>query len=472
MPCFKRKAKREGSSNDGKKEEEVRVGGGHAESQEVGVGNSVLVGEGQGSSQGSEETLLKIPGAIVHLVDGEESAHLATGVFALVRLAAQDGKGIAVFAKVGDDLQWPLAKDVPTAKLDENHYFFTLHVPPEVEGGDNGDSAHGYDGSDLLNYGVTFANDGGQSLLAELDKYLEQYSFFSLPQVVQGTPERKAELEKEVKEKRKGRLDRLEDYMFRKPNPPAKPITIPEDAKFNAVPTSISSPTEKKKYVEEKSSAYWTTLAPNVEEYSSSMAKGIASQSNTVVKGLFWCSDATVKQLERLGDYAKAHIKTKEKPSEISPRTMRNLRRVKKMSRMTERVAKGVLAGVITATGLASGSVMRSRAGKKFFRMLPGEVALVSLDAFGKVFDAVELAGKSVLNGTRVVTCGVVAHRYGDQAAEATHEGLSTVGHVFSTAWTVSKIRKAFNPNRASSKLSKRTLLKAALKGNGPAPAS
>lgn len=57
------------------------------------------------------------------------------------------------------------------------------------------------------------------------------------------------------------------------------------------------------------------------------------------------------------------------------------------MSRMTERIAKGVLVGIITATGLASGPVMRSKAGKKFFRMLPGEVALVSLDAFGNVLN-------------------------------------------------------------------------------------
>ncbi|MCO5562993.1 hypothetical protein L7F22_016629 [Adiantum nelumboides] len=464
MPWFTSNVRQEGSSNDGnKKKEEDAITGKRAEMEEVEGGNSVIVGDGQGSSQGSEETLLKIPGAIVHLVDGEESAHLATGVFSLLRLAAQDGKGIAVFAKVGDDLQWPLTKDVPTAKLDANHYFFTLHVPPELEDGEDDGQTRAQNGPEMLNYGVTFTNDGGQSLLVELDKYLEQYSFFSLPQIVQGAPERKAEFEREVKEKGKGRLDRLEEYLFGKPNPPAKPIVIPEDAKLNAVPTSISSPTEKKKYVEDKSSAYWTTLAPNVEEYSSSMAKGIAGQSNTVIKGLFWCSDATVQQLERLGDYAKANIKTKDKPTKISPRTLRNLRRVKKMSRMTERVAKGVLAGVITATGLASASVMRSRAGKKFFRMLPGEVALVSLDAFGKVFDAVEVAGKSVLTSTRVVACGVVSHRYGDQAAEAAHESLSTVGHVFSTAWTISKIRKALNPNRASSKLSKRGLMKAAL---------
>ena len=58
--------------------------------------------------------------------------------------------------------------------------------------------------------------------------------------------------------------------------------------------------------------------------------------------------------------------------------------RVKKISKTTERFAKGVLTGVITATNFVSVSAIKSKAGKKLFKMLPGEVALVSLDAFGK----------------------------------------------------------------------------------------
>lgn len=53
------------------------------------------------------------------------------------------------------------------------------------------------------------------------------------------------------------------------------------------------------------------------------------------------------------------------------------------MSRATENVAKGVLKGIVTTAGFFSGSVIKSRAGKKIFKLMPGEVALVSLDAFG-----------------------------------------------------------------------------------------
>lgn len=36
--------------------------------------------------------------------------------------------------------------------------------------------------------------------------------------------------------------------------------------------------------------------------------------------------------------------------------------------------------------------------------------------------------------------------RYGDQAGDATQEGLHAAGHAIGTAWAVFKIRKALNP--------------------------
>lgn len=60
--------------------------------------------------------------------------------------------------------------------------------------------------------------------------------------------------------------------------------------------------------------------------------------------------------------------------------------RVRKMSQATENVAKSVLLGVVKTAGFFSGSVIKSRAGKKIFKLMPGEVALVSLDAFGELY--------------------------------------------------------------------------------------
>lgn len=58
------------------------------------------------------------------------------------------------------------------------------------------------------------------------------------------------------------------------------------------------------------------------------------------------------------------------------------LYRVKKVTKMTESVAHGVLSGVIKVSGFFTSSVANSKAGKKFFSLLPGEVVLASLDGF------------------------------------------------------------------------------------------
>ena len=50
---------------------------------------------------------------------------------------------------------------------------------------------------------------------------------------------------------------------------------------------------------------------------------------------------------------------------------------------MSEKVANGVLSGVIKVSGYFTSSVANSKVGKKFFGMLPGEMVLASLDGFG-----------------------------------------------------------------------------------------
>lgn len=56
--------------------------------------------------------------------------------------------------------------------------------------------------------------------------------------------------------------------------------------------------------------------------------------------------------------------------------------RVKRVTKMTEKVANGVLSGVVTVSGIFTSSVVNSKIGKKFFSLLPGEVLLASLDGF------------------------------------------------------------------------------------------
>ncbi|CAI9104737.1 OLC1v1003474C1 [Oldenlandia corymbosa var. corymbosa] len=359
--------------------------------------------------ESSEEVVIKIPGAIVHLIDKKQSVELASGDFTIVKLK-QGANVVAVLARVGTEIQWPLAKDEAAVKLDESHYFFTLRVPPETEDGDKVD-----DGENVLNYGLTIAAKGKEQerLLRDLDGVLGMYSAFRVEKVAAKAPQegwwaaaKDVSPEEMVKDKKKGEM------------------------------------------VEKSSAAYWTTLAPNVEDYSGGMARMIAAGSGHVVKGILWCGDVTVDRLKWGNEFLKKRMGA-GKESSISPETLRRMKRVKKLTKMSEKVATGILSGVVKVSGFFTSSIANSKPGKKFFSLLPGEIVLASLDGFNKVCDAVEVAGKNVMSTTAVVTTGLVNHRYGEKAAEVTHDGLGAAGHAIGTAWAVFKIRKALNPKSA-----------------------
>lgn len=55
------------------------------------------------------------------------------------------------------------------------------------------------------------------------------------------------------------------------------------------------------------------------------------------------------------------------------------------MTKMTEKVANGVLSGVVKVSGFFSSSVINSKAGQKLFGLLPGEMVLATLDGFSKL---------------------------------------------------------------------------------------
>lgn len=307
-------------------------------------------------------------------------------------------------------------------KVDESHYFFSFRVPKgsDPDGGVDEEE-------DLLSYGLTIASKGQEAVLKELDAVLENCSCFSVQR---------------VSEKAKKKGEALDGSV-------AKEVS-PRDLEEK----------KKKEMMEGRCAAYWTTLAPNVEDYSGSAAKMIASGSGHVVKGILWCGDVTMDRLKWGNQVMKRRISPGSQ-AEVSPQTLKRIRRVKRVTKMTEKVANGFLSGVVKVSGFFTSSVINSKAGKKFFSLLPGEVVLASLDGFSKVCDAVEIAGKNVMSTSSTVTTELVDHRYGAQAAEATSEGFSAAGHALGTAWAAFKIRKAINPK---SVLKPTTLAKAGAK--------
>ncbi|GAB2224436.1 hypothetical protein Droror1_Dr00005195 [Drosera rotundifolia] len=364
-----------------------------------------------------EESLITIPGAILHLIDPDHSLPLASGTFSLLRLR-HGPTLLALLARIQDSsdstnvVQWPLTKDETSAvKIDDSHYFFSL--PPE----------EGESESETLNYGLTFAAKGQEKLLKELDGLLGNYCVFSVQRV--------------VVEKGGGVLDG----------------SVAKETR----PEEVMKEKKTREVMAERSGAYWTTLAPNVEEYSGTAARLIAAGSGKMVQGILWCGDVTVERLRWGNEVLMKRIAEGKKDTAVSPQTMKRIKRAKRVTKMTEKVANGVLSGVLKVSGFFTSSVANSKIGKKFFNLLPGEIVLASLDGFNKICDAAEVAGKNIMSTSSTVTTGLVTHRYGEDAGKATNEGLDAAGHAIGIAWAAFKLRKALNAKGAlkSSSLAK-----------------
>ncbi|XVE82468.1 hypothetical protein DITRI_Ditri16bG0007100 [Diplodiscus trichospermus] len=387
-----------------------------------------------------EEVLIAIPGAIVNLIDTSYSVELACGDFTVIRLW-QGQDIVAVLARVADEIQWPLTKDGTAVKLDDSHYFFSLQLPKEANSSDSDDDRKkrkkktSSDASDLLSYGLTFASKGQEYLLRELDVILQCYSCFTAQKV-----------EQKGEEVLDGAVAAAKEMS-------------PADLKSES----------KKEVMEERCAAYWTTLAPNVEDYSGRAAKMIATGSGQLIKGILWCGDVTVDRLKRGNEALKNRMSPAEKNAEISPETLKRIKRVKKVTKMTQKVANGVLSGVVKVSGYFTSSVANSKVGKKVFSLLPGEIVLASLDGFNRICDAIEVAGKNIMSTSSTVTTELVNQRYGEKAAAATNEGLDAAGHALGTAWAAFKIRQALNPKSGlkPSKLAKAVAKAAAAEVKG-----
>ncbi|KAF3442973.1 hypothetical protein FNV43_RR16891 [Rhamnella rubrinervis] len=203
----------------------------------------------------------------------------------------------------------------------------------------------------------------------------------------------------------------------------------------------------------------WKEFAPRVEDYNNFLAKAIAGGTGQIVKGLFKCSNAYTNQVQKGGELTltggveerngatnKGNYRSNNTGSTKKSGLNKNLKRVRKLSKMTEKLSKSMLDGVGIATGAVMAPLVKSQAGKAFMAMVPGEVLLASLDAVNKVLDAVEVAEKQALSATSSATTRMVSNRFGESAGEATGDALATAGHCACTAWNIFKIRKAINP--------------------------
>ncbi|OMO58302.1 Senescence/spartin-associated [Corchorus olitorius] len=169
----------------------------------------------------------------------------------------------------------------------------------------------------------------------------------------------------------------------------------------------------------------WKDYAPRIEDYNNVLARAIAGGTGQIVKGIFKCTNAYTSQVEKgAGDIIlrqpsmEKNRMTASNGYESSGATSKSgvnksLKRVRKLSKMTEKMSKAMLDMVGVASGTVMAPLVNSKPGKAFLSMVPGEVLLASLDA----------------------------------VREATGDALATAGHCANTAWNIFKIRKAFTPS-------------------------
>ena len=84
---------------------------------------------------------------------------------------------------------------------------------------------------------------------------------------------------------------------------------------------------DKKEEIEEQSAAFWTTIAPNVDEYSSSVARLIAKGSGQLVRGIIWCGDITATGLKCGEAVLKKGAGANGKPTQVKPSSLKRMKR-------------------------------------------------------------------------------------------------------------------------------------------------
>ncbi|XP_006853695.2 senescence/dehydration-associated protein At4g35985, chloroplastic [Amborella trichopoda] len=334
-----------------------------------------------------QQLLFTSPYTTAYLIDpANPPLELTRGDFSVLQLTRGD-EFLATIIQIGD-LLWPLAKDEPVVKLDWSHYLFSFKVSPKLSPGFGRSTK-------IINYGVTFS--GG---CEGLDELLAHYSCFI------ANNGNKSEKRRE----KGGNWDERE---------------------------------------REREEMFWGGVREGVGEYNGVVLRAMEGGSGEVVDGVFKCTEAYCNEIRKGGHFFRERGKERREVSggrKNTTRARRSIKRARKLSKMTEKMSLALLNGVELATGSIAGPLIRSAAGKKLTRSVPGEVLLGSLDAVNTVMDSVETAGRKALSSTSRTTSRLVANRFGEDAGEVTGDIMATAGHCMGTAWNVFKIRKAINP--------------------------
>ncbi len=223
---------------------------------------------------------------------------------------------------------------------------------------------------------------------------------------------------------------------------------------------------------------YWTAVAPDVQTTSATIARQICSTSSIVADSILMGGDWVSLSIQQAGGAAAYVMKSKVGGDQMqNPRILKRIQQARRMSAVAKLMSKTLLKGAIrvsahVATGLgldhhqanATTSTIRTSTSAGSAAAAAGgggsgkhpSVAVASVDAFAKVVEAVETAGKSVYAATKAVGTDLVQQTFGTDAGELVQDGFGVVGNAIDTAWTLNKLglKMLFQVTAASTMLS------------------
>jgi len=376
---------------------------------------------------GSEKELVKIGGAQLCLIDGEESMVMQSGEFSLRLLKQACTPLAAVVAAVGQ-VQWPVGKDAPVLKVWNRRYTFALPG---------------------LVYGIVFPDDTSAEAIELLEDVMDRFCTFQVHHqeiVVAANNNNAAAAEKLLE------------------------MMIPKSSSTREGTTSLDV------------AEYWTGVAPEVETLSSRIARQICSTSSIVANSIVkkgQCATLGIQQqagsstLARRSKGSAAGAASASSSSSavaeqgmtssssrtgVSPRMMKRMQQARRMSAVAKMMSKTLLNGAISATGHVVGSLHGLQpdvAAVHATRLAPPSplhnteaaaavtnetVTVASVDAFAQVAEAVETAGKSVYGASSAVGTDFLQQRFGLDAGKVVRDSMDAVGNVINTAWTLNKM--------------------------------
>lgn len=207
---------------------------------------------------------------------------------------------------------------------------------------------------------------------------------------------------------------------------------------------------------------FWTAVAPEVETLSSRVARNIDSTSTVVASSIVMGGGWAASGIEQGAALMRRREGRSESPpisdGGVSPRMMKRMQQARRMSAVAKLMSRTLLKGAISATGHVSRSLgldVNAAYGAPDAR----NVAVASVDAFGKVVEAVETAGKSLFDVTVKAGTNAAQARFGQEAGLVVQDGFGAVGDVVNTAWTLNKmgVRMLLRMTAASTALTRRS---------------